>query len=298
MKNMKKKIFTLIVGMLFVMPSFAQLEINEDSFKEVPGFVNINTDKMFDDNEKPYAVLKIRTENINAKQRRELEFKGDARTFFEVEYKDGEVWLYISYYASFLKVSHPDLSSTEFWFPYDMKPKCGYELTLTNKTVDGKEIMDRFDKLEEYLKNNESAKQTTITVSQSNNDKIDLFETAGLMKKRGNNYYLGNRKLTKRDYKDLIEDCPEAWAKYKKGKTWKTVGWVSICLAIPIFAAGDDDILPALGLVLGLSSIPEFIIGNNKKREAYKEFNKYCAKPATLSMGLTSNGGIGIALTF
>ena len=90
-------------------------------------------DKQTDDNDKPYAVLKIRTEKITDKQRRELLFQGDAATFFEVEYKVGEVWLYISYYASYIKISHPDLSSTEFWFPYDMKPKCGYELTLTNK---------------------------------------------------------------------------------------------------------------------------------------------------------------------
>lgn len=126
----------LITLLLFVLTSFylyAQLEVKEGSFKEVPGFVNINVDKMYDDNDKPYAVLKIKTENIGSKQRRELNFGGDAQTFFEVEYKDGEVWLYISYYASFIKISHEEFSSTEFYFPFDMKPKCGYELTLVNK---------------------------------------------------------------------------------------------------------------------------------------------------------------------
>lgn len=67
----------------------AQLEVREDSFKRVEGFLNINTDKMYDDNDKPYAVLKIRTENINNRQRRELSFSGDARTFFEVEIPRG-----------------------------------------------------------------------------------------------------------------------------------------------------------------------------------------------------------------
>lgn len=126
----------LITLLLFVLTSFylyAQLEVKEGSFKEVPGFVNINVDKMYDDNDKPYAVLKIKTENIGSKQRRELNFGGDAQTFFEVEYKDGEVWLYISYYASFIKISHEEFSSTEFYFPFDMKPKCGYEMTLVNK---------------------------------------------------------------------------------------------------------------------------------------------------------------------
>lgn len=132
---MYKKYLLLITIFLQVIQLCAQLEVRETSFKEVPGFVNINIDKMYDDNDKPYAVLKIKTENLNSKQRRELNFGGDAQTFFEVEYKDGEVWLYISYYASYIKISHEEFSSTEFYFPFDMKPKCGYELTLVNKTT-------------------------------------------------------------------------------------------------------------------------------------------------------------------
>lgn len=128
-----KKSLLLILLVISSLICSAQLQVKEGSFKKVEGFVNINTEKMFDDNDRPYAVLKIKTENINDKQRRELSFGGDAQTFFETEYKDGEVWLYISYYATFLKISHPDLSSTEFWFPFDMEPKRGYELTLVNK---------------------------------------------------------------------------------------------------------------------------------------------------------------------
>lgn len=131
---MRKLIFLLIT--LFVSANlFAQLEVKKDSFKEVPGFVNINTDKMYDDNDKPYAVLKIKTENIDSKQRRELNFGGDAQTYYEVEYKEGEVWLYISYYATFIKIYHEELSSAEFYFPFDIQPKKGYELTLVNKAV-------------------------------------------------------------------------------------------------------------------------------------------------------------------
>ena len=130
-----RRLLFLTFAMLLTLNMLAQLEVKKDSFKEVPGFVNINTGKMYDDNDKPYAVLKIRTENLNSKQRHELNFGGDAQTFWEVEYKDGEVWLYISYYASFIKISHEEFSSTEFYFPFDMKPKCGYELTLVNKTV-------------------------------------------------------------------------------------------------------------------------------------------------------------------
>ena len=143
-----KKSLLLIILVISGFIGFAQLEVKEGSFKKVDGFVNINIEKMYDDNDKPYAVLKIKTENINDKQRRELGFGGDAQTFFETEYKDGEVWLYISYYATFLKISHPDLSSTEFWFPYDMEPKRGYELTLVNKPAIDEEIISRIEKLE------------------------------------------------------------------------------------------------------------------------------------------------------
>ncbi|MBO4574429.1 MAG: PEGA domain-containing protein [Bacteroidales bacterium] len=128
-----KRFFILVIALLLSFNVLAQIMVKPDSFREVPGFVNVNRDKMYDDNDKPYAVLKIRTEKITDKQRRELLFQGDAQTFFEVEYNVGEVWLYLSYYASYIKISHPDLSSTEFVFPYDMKPKCGYELTLVNK---------------------------------------------------------------------------------------------------------------------------------------------------------------------
>ena len=142
-----KKLSLLIILIISGFLCSAQLQVKENSFKKVDGFVNINIEKMYDDNDKPYAVLKIKTENINDKQRRQLGFGGDAQTFFEVEYKDGEVWLYISYYATFLKISHPDLSSTEFWFPYDMEPKRGYELTLVNKpAVDEEMIISLIDK--------------------------------------------------------------------------------------------------------------------------------------------------------
>lgn len=125
------------MALFFSVCAFAQLEVKHDSFKEVPGFVNINLDIQSDDNDVPYAVVKVKTENINDKQRRELLFQGDAATFIECEYKVGEVWVYLSYYASYIKISHSDFSSTEFAFPFDMKPKCGYELTLINRTAHG-----------------------------------------------------------------------------------------------------------------------------------------------------------------
>lgn len=140
-----RKILFLALAFLLSSSVFAQLEVKEGSFKKIPGFVNNNEEIQTDDNDRPYAVLKIKTENIDNKQRRELDFQGDARTFFETEYKDGEIWLYLSYYATYLKVSHDDLSSTEFHFPLEMEPQCGYEMIIRNKQSSAKYIFGIMD---------------------------------------------------------------------------------------------------------------------------------------------------------
>ena len=130
--------FILLVIVLFLsIPLFAQLEVKKGSFKEVPGFVNINSDPNYqnDDNDLPFAVIKIRTENITDKQRRALRFESNLAVGIMLEYKTGEVWVYLTAkYADYLKISHPDFSSIEFTIPFDLQPKKGYEMTLVNKT--------------------------------------------------------------------------------------------------------------------------------------------------------------------
>ena len=148
-----KRYIVLFIALFFSVCAFAQLEVKQDSFKEVHGFVNINLDIQSDDNDVPYAVVKVKTENINDKQRRELLFQGDAATFIECEYKVGEVWVYLTYKASYLKISHPDLSSTEFWFPFDMQPKKGYELTLVNNAKSDIDEQAIINLIEQRLEN-------------------------------------------------------------------------------------------------------------------------------------------------
>ena len=67
-----RRFILLLFAVLLSMTAFAQLEVKEGSFKEVHGFVNINTDKMDDDNNVLYAVIKVNTVNINDKQRHQL----------------------------------------------------------------------------------------------------------------------------------------------------------------------------------------------------------------------------------
>ena len=133
-----KKLLTIILLFFISLAAMAQLEVKPGSFKEVPGFVNLNPDPDYqtDDNDLPLSVIKVKTENIDDKQRRNLRFEGNLATYIVIEYKVGEVWLYVtSKYADYLKISHPDLSSTEFTIPMDLMPKKGYEMTLVNKTA-------------------------------------------------------------------------------------------------------------------------------------------------------------------
>jgi len=134
---MKKVIFIFLL-LLASIQAFAQLEVKPGSFHEVPGFVNINPDEnyQFDDNDLPFAVIKVRTENITDKQRRDLRFESNLAVGILLEYKTGEVWVYVTAkYADYLKISHPDLSSIEFTIPFDLQPKKGYEMTLVNVTT-------------------------------------------------------------------------------------------------------------------------------------------------------------------
>ena len=131
--------FVLLLFTVFLsFTAFAQLEVKKGSFKEVPGFVNVNHDEnyQFDDNNLPFAVIKVRTENISDKQRRELRFDSNMAVGIILEYHTGEVWVYLTAkYADYLKISHPDFSSIEFTIPFDLQPKKGYEMTLVNKSV-------------------------------------------------------------------------------------------------------------------------------------------------------------------
>jgi len=207
-----KRFLLLISAMLFSLNIMAQLEVKKDSFKEVGGFVNINTDIQYDDNDKPYAVLKVKTENINDEQRRKLLFQGDARTFIECEYKVGEVWLYISYYASYIKISHPDYGSTEFWFPFDMNGKKGYELILVNKPIVDQEIVERIERLE------------NASTGVGNNN----FEYYGYKIKESE--FIGTVVAIKTDSTYL--STTKAFGELRSGTSWKYNSWNAISLYI------------------------------------------------------------------
>lgn len=129
-----RRVCFLVLLFLFSFGMRAQISVRDGSFKEVGQFYTMLED-MTDDNYTPFAVIRVKTEKMTAEQVEKLNFYGDARTFFNIEFHDTEVWVYLTYLATYLKITHPDLSSTEFTIPYDMKPLQGYELVLVNGAV-------------------------------------------------------------------------------------------------------------------------------------------------------------------
>ncbi|MBO4575282.1 MAG: PEGA domain-containing protein [Bacteroidales bacterium] len=153
-----KKFIILVFASFLALNALAQLEVKEGSFRMVPGFVNTNPDPDYqtDDNYYPFAIIKIKTEGLDDKQRRELLFQGNAATYFMLEYKQDEIWLYLTAkYADYIKFSHRDLSTLEYTLPEQLKPNQGYELTLVNT-------------------NTKVAKYGSITVTTTPKDQADI----------------------------------------------------------------------------------------------------------------------------
>lgn len=130
-----KRILISLFAVFLTLNTFAQLAVKDGSFREIPGFVNDNPDPDYqtDDNDKPYAVVIMHTVNITDEQMHSLRFEGNLATFIMLDYKQDDIWVYLtSKVADYVKISHPDLSSLEYNFPEDLKPKKGYEMTLVN----------------------------------------------------------------------------------------------------------------------------------------------------------------------
>ncbi len=125
-----KKIFTAILLIFICHDVFSQIKVKENSFHQIDGFVMLDKNDHYDDNNRPMALIKIATENIKAEERRKFIFKGNMATYFDVHFEPGEIWLYLSTEATFIEIIHDDFGKTEFVLPYDLKDFCGYEMVL------------------------------------------------------------------------------------------------------------------------------------------------------------------------
>ena len=121
----------LIILLTFIsLSSYAQIQVKENSFRQIDGFVMLDKNEHYDDNDQPMALIKISTENITAEERRRITFKGNLATYFDVHLEPTEIYLYLSTSATFIEIHHPDYGKTEYWLPQDLKGFCGYEMVL------------------------------------------------------------------------------------------------------------------------------------------------------------------------
>ena len=125
MKKVLLVIFTLISINLF-----SQIQVKENSFRKIDGYVMLDKTERLDDNDNPMALIRITTENMTAEQRARFEFRGNAITYFDHDIKPGEFDLYISTVATFVEIIHPDYGKTEYTFPFDLCDFCGYEMVV------------------------------------------------------------------------------------------------------------------------------------------------------------------------
>lgn len=145
-------------------------------------------------------------------------------------------------------------------------------------------------------------------------DAIEIQPVGGLITKGRDYYYLDGQRITHNQYMELIQNCPEAWASYERGRKGAKTGMILFISGVAGAAVGvtlgvtapnyalylSGSILTFVGPLTALTSIPIWIVGGSRKNNAYKVYNQYCSKPtASLSFGPATTGmGVGIYLNF
>ena len=110
-----KRLFTILL-IFTSLTSFAQMQVKENSFHQIEGFVMLDKYEHTDINDRPMALIKISTENITAEERRRITFKGNIATELDARFEPSEIHLYLSAQAAtFLEIHHPDYGKTEYW---------------------------------------------------------------------------------------------------------------------------------------------------------------------------------------
>lgn len=127
---MRKVLLLFLLMMSFDI--FSQIHIKENSFHEIVGYVMLDRNDHYDDNNLPMALIKISTENISAEERSRIKFKGNMETYFDPVFDVGEICLYLSTAATFIEIIHPDYGKTEYNLPVTLKPHTGYEMVLVS----------------------------------------------------------------------------------------------------------------------------------------------------------------------
>ncbi len=114
-------------------------------------------------------------------------------------------------------------------------------------------------------------------------------------------YFLGNKELSKKEFKNILSQNDKAYKEFKSGKTIQTTG-IIIATASAIYLGvgiGSDSIETegyiggGLGLVGGLLAI---IVGKSMINKSVKTYNN-SVKEVTFTLETVPNG-LGLAINF
>ena len=165
---------------------------------------------------------------------------------------------------------------------------------------------------------------TSLAAQDMLPDTTTVTQDAPLLDRHRGVYYLGTQPLTEDEYQMfLINNCPEAWNRYRTGKAMFISGISVFGLGVEALAfAGfgafftmwfDSNMTKTFGwIALGggvaaVVGLPVFIVGASLKRNAYEVYNESCLQQfpvkqqpqpqLELSLQASSNG-LGLALRF
>ena len=165
---------------------------------------------------------------------------------------------------------------------------------------------------------------TSLAAQDMLPDTTTVTPDAPLLDRHRGVYYLGTQPLTEDEYQMfLINNCPEAWNRYRTGKAMFISGISVFGLGVEALAfAGfgalytmwfDSNMTKTFGwIALGggvaaVVGLPVFIVGASLKRNAYEVYNESCLQQfpvkqqpqpqLELSLQASSNG-LGLALRF
>lgn len=170
---------------------------------------------------------------------------------------------------------------------------------------------------------------TSLAAQDMLPDTTTVTPDAPLLDRHRGVYYLGTQPLTEDEYQMfLINNCPEAWNRFRTGKAMFISGISVFGLGVEALAFAGFGALLGLGIdafdssahvvqtcgwialgggVAAVVGLPVFIVGASLKRNAYEVYNESCLQQfpvkqqpqPQLELSLqTSSNGLGLALRF
>ena len=128
-----KRFITLLACLIFTLTLFAQennSRLNVRKLELVPRDTEGSVARKVDGNDKPCALIKIQTPNMNEAERNKLEFYADRGTFVYPHKAVGEVKLYLTNGCKTLIIMHPDYGKLIYDMPISVEGYKTYEMVL------------------------------------------------------------------------------------------------------------------------------------------------------------------------